>query len=159
MNPLREEAVWKRVMAAAEEAPDCCDGVPLRSLTDRRVLELLEGELADACTYRVLAGRMKQQARQCLLQLAAEEQRHYRKLEAVYYLMTGARPCPDRPKAPCVACTNEELRQRYKLETEGARTYGCLAEQAGPFAEVFHCLAHDEARHAAMILRLLEQCL
>ena len=159
MNQLREEAVWKRVMAAAEEAPACCDRPRAPELTPCQVMELLEGELLDACTYRVLAGRVKKQARQCLLQLAKEEQRHYRKLEAVYYLMTGSRPCPDRPKAPCVACTNEELRKRYKLEVEAAKKYCCLAEKAGSFAGVFHCLHRDEQRHAAMILNLLEQCL
>ena len=162
MNKIREEAVWKRVMAASEEMPDCgCNPTvkPDRCLSPCQIMELLEHELEDACTYRTLASRVKKDIRQILLQLARDEQCHYRRLEAVYYLMTGKRPCPDRPKAPCVACTNEELRKRYEAEVEGARHYHCLAEKAGSFAGVFHCLGRDEDRHARMILHLLERCL
>ena len=156
MSQKREAEVWNRVMAAAAESP--C--VPKQTeLTPSQVMELLEGELLDACTYRVLAERTKKDVRRCLLQLYQEERRHYRKLEAVYYLMTGSRPCPDRPKKPCVACTNEELRKRYTAEVEGGKHYHCLAEKAGSFACVFHTLGNDEERHARMILELLQKCL
>ena len=97
--------------------------------------------------------------RKHLLQLAREEQLHYRKLEAVYYLMTGNRPCPDRPKTPCIACTNEELRKRYQDEVKGAAHYHALAEKAGSFSSVLHCLGHDEARHSCAVLALLQRCL
>ena len=159
MNQKREAEVWNRVMAASAEAPCCAPKKDPVKLTCQQVMELLEHELMDACTYKVLAMRVKKQVRQCLMQLAQEEMRHYRKLEAVYYLMTGKRPCPDRPKAPCVACTNEELRKRYEEEVEGAAVYHGLANCAGSFAPVFHCLGHEEERHAQMILKLLEKCL
>ena len=159
MNPKREAEVWSRVMAASAEAPCCTPKKESMSLTCRQVMELLERELMDACTYRTLAMRVKKPVRQTLLCLQREEMRHYRKLEAVYYLMTGKRPCPDRPKAPCVACTNEELRKRYEEEVEGAATYHKLAECAGSFASVFHCLGCEEERHAQTILHLLEKCL
>lgn len=158
MNCKREAEVWQRVMAASTE----CD-LPKRKdddgLTVQQIMELLEGELCDACTYQTLAMRVKKDLRRCLLQLAQEERQHYRKLEAVYYLMTGQRPCPDRPKAPCVACLNEELRKRYREEVAGAEKYHCLAEKAGSFATVFHCLGHEEERHSRRILELLQQCL
>lgn len=160
MSKHREEAVWKRVMEASEEAP-VCKPAPKRDscLTPCQVMELLEQELMDACTYRTLAGRVKRDVRRCLLQLAEEERGHYRKLETVYYLMTGSRPCPDRPKVPCVACINEELRKRYGEEMEAAERYRCLAECAGSFAGVFHCLSRDEERHGQRILWLLQRCL
>ena len=158
MNGKREAEVWQRVMAASAE----CD-FPKRKdddgLTAQQIMELLEGELCDVCTYQTLAMRVKKDLRRCLLQLAQEERQHYRKLEAVYYLLTGQRPCPDRPKAPCVACLNEELRKRYREEVAGAEKYHCLAEKAGSFASVFHCLGHEEERHSRMILELLQQCL
>lgn len=159
MNPKREQEVWNRVMAASAEAPCCPRPKEQMKLTCQQVMELLEDELADACTYRTLAMRVKKSVRQTLLQLAMEEQEHYRKLEAVYYIMTGRRPCPDRPKAPCVACTNEELRKRYEGEIAGAERYHHLAECAGSFAPVFHCLGHSEERHAQMVLNLLQHCL
>ena len=160
MSKHREEAVWQRVMAASAEAPDCTPTVRSDDgLTQTKILELLERELLDACTYRTLAGRMGKQARCGLQQLAREEQQHYKKLEAIYYLMTGSRPCPDRPKAPCVACTSEELRNRYRQEVAGAEAYHGLAEKAGSFAELFHGLSRAEERHARQILALLQQCL
>ena len=159
MSQKREAEVWKRVMAASAESP-CTQMKQMENcLTECQLMELLEQELLDACTYQVLAGRTKKEIRRCLMQLAQEERRHYRKLEAVYYLMTGRRPCPDRPKMPRVACTNEELRDRYQKEIEGAKQYHCLAEKAGSFACVFHCLGSDEERHARMILELLQRCL
>ena len=159
MNQKREAEVWERVMAASAQSP--CPPQPRREdcLSSAQVLELLEGELKDSCTYQVLAGRVRKDVRRCLLELAREERRHYRRLEAVYYLMTGQRPCPDRPKAPCVACTNEELRKRYRDEIEGAKRYHALADHAGSIACVFHCLGNDEERHAHTILDLLQRCL
>lgn len=159
MNQKREAEVWNRVMAASAESPCMPKAKPQDCLTAEQVMELLEAEQAAACTYRVLAARVKGEVRRQLQQLSREEQGHYRKLEAVYYLMTGRRPCPDRPKAPCVACTNEELRRRYEGEVEDARKYHCLAEKAGSFAQVFHSLGHDEERHSRVILHLLQMCL
>ena len=158
MNNKREAEVWQRVMAASAECPMPA-GKMESGLTAPQVMELLEDELADSCTYRTLAMRVKKDLRRCLLRLAQEEWQHYRKLETVYYLMTGHRPCPDRPKAPCVACLNEELRKRYQEEVAGAEKYRCLAEKAGSFASVFHCLGHEEERHSRTVLELLQHCL
>lgn len=165
MSKSREEAVWQRVMAMSAEAPEPRTvhrtqmAQPSQGLTEIRVMELLQGELADACTYQTLANRTRGEARRCLQQLAREERQHARKLETVYYVMTGQRPCPDRPKAPCVACLNEELRKRYEEEIEGAARYHKLAEQAGSFAQTFHGLGLEEERHGRTILKLLELCL
>ena len=146
-------------MAASAQCPVLAKPAAPAELTAEQVMELLQQELMDACTYRVLAGRVRKELRRCLLQLAREEQLHYRKLEAVYYLMTGNRPCPDRPKTPCIACTNEELRKRYQDEVKGAAHYHALAEKAGSFSSVLHCLGHDEARHSCAVLELLQRCL
>ena len=162
MSKAREEAVWKRVMAMAAEAPEpmpCHRPQPDRGLTEAQLLELLDRERMDACTYRTLAARTKGQVWRCLQQLALEEQQHGRKLETMYYLLTGRKPCPDRPKAPCVACFNEELRRRYEQERGAASQYRKLAEQESTFGHIFRHLALEEERHGEMILRLLEQCL
>ena len=165
MSKTREEAVWKRVMAMSSEAPETQPPRPAqkpqqaKGLMPEQVMELLKDELADACTYQTLAAKARGEARRCLQRLSMEERQHYRKLEAVYYLMTGQRPCPDRPKAPCVACLNEELRKRYEEELAGAARYDRLAQTAGSFSTVFHCLSHAEERHAQVILNLLQMCL
>lgn len=159
MNCKREAEVWERVMAASAECPVPVKKVAPEGVTAQQVMELLQAELKDTCTYRTLAMRVGKEIRRQLLQLSQEERQHYRKLEAVYYLMTGQRPCPDLPKAPCMACTNEELRKRYQEEVEGAARYHALAEKAGSFASVFHCLGHEEERHSHQILTLLQRCL
>ena len=165
MSKSREEAVWQRVMAMSAEAPEprtaqrAQMAQSSQGLTEVQVMELLQGELADACTYQTLANRTRGEARRCLQQLAREERQHARKLETVYYVMTGRRPCPERPKSPCVACLNEELRKRYEEELAGAARYHKLADQAGSFAQTFHCLGLAEERHGGMILKLLEMCL
>lgn len=158
MNQKREAAVWERVMAASAECPAPVKQQRQAGLQAQQVMELLEQELADACTYRMLAARMGKQGRP-LLRLAQEEQGHSRKLEAIYYLLTGQRASPQRPKAPCVACTNEELRRRYQEEVASAARYHELAEQAGSFAPELHCMGQEEERHSCVILQLLQRCL
>lgn len=165
MSKSREEAVWQRVMAMSAEAPVAeptrmgRQVQPAQELTGEQVLELLKGELNDACTYSALANRTRGEARRYLQQLARAEQQHSRKLETVYYLMTGHKPCPDRPKPPCVACLSEELRKCYEEEAKGAARYHKLADRAGSFAQIFHCLGLEEEHHGRMVLRLLEMCL
>ena len=155
----REQEVWQRVMAASAEAPACCKQIGKQTVTTEQVMELLCKELADAVTYEALACRVRGQTRQSFLQLANWERQHAKKLSVVYYLMSGKKPCPDKPKTPCIACTNEELRERYIAETKGAELYCSLAEKAGTFAGVFRELACEEEKHAAIVLKLLQQSL
>ena len=155
----REEAVWKRVMEVSAQAPECCKIKDRADLTAEQVKELLCKELADAATYEALAARVQGTIRRKLLFLAQRERCHYARLETVYYLMTGKTPCPDQPKRPCIACTNEELRSRYAEEVKGGETYHRLAEKSGSFANVFHELGAEEESHAHAVLCILQQCL
>lgn len=159
MDQRREQEVWQRVMAMSAEAPRCDKPVSKQSLTAEQVMELLCGELEDAAFYEALSCRIGGKLGQRLLTIAAQERKHAKKLSAIYYLMTGKKPCPDKPKCPCIACTNEALRERYIEETKGAEHYCHLAEKAGSFCELFRELACEESRHAQMILHLLQYCL
>ena len=155
----REQEVWQRVMTMSAEAPRCDKPVGKQGLTAEQVVELLCGELEDAAVYEALACRVRGQNQQKLRYLARQELRHFAKLEAVYYLMTGKKPCPDKPKRPCIACTNEELRSRYIHEVESAAKYRCLSEKAGSFAGVFEAIGCEEERHAEEVLQILQYCL
>ena len=159
MDQTREQEVWKRVMEVSAQAPACCKAPKHETVTAQQVMELLLAERDDSCTYRALADRVRTAARQKLVWLARQESEHYKKLETVYYLMTGKKPCPDRPKRPCIACVSEELRSRYHEEVKGAQTYHRLAEKAGSFDAVFHALGHEEEQHAQIILQVLQTCL
>ena len=155
MNQQQEEAVWRRVLATQEQP---CAGSE-SSLTPMQVMEQLQRKQQAACMYGILARRVKKSARGCLLRLMQMEQQHSRRLEAVYYVMTGQRPCPDSPKLPCVACTNEELRNCYMAKIAAAPGLCQLAEQAGSFAPVFRCIHRDEQHQLRVLLNLLEHCL
>lgn len=155
ISRTREAEVWQRVLAASGEAPKPAYG----SLTPARVLQLREDELRDAHTYRSLAGRAPRDIRQSLLRLSEEERQHARRLEAVYYVMTGKRPAAGRQDTPKTGNLLEDLRSRYREETAGAAEYRRLAEQADSFAPLFRELGDDEERHAGTILRLLQQTL
>lgn len=159
MDQRREQEVWQRVMAASAEAPACCKPVGKQTVTAEQVMELLCKELADAAAYEALACRVRGQMRQRFYALARQERQHAQKLSAVYYLMTGKKACPDKPKFPCIACTNEELRERYIAETKGAEHYCSLAEKAGSFGDLVRELACEERQHAQEILKLLQYCL
>ena len=155
MSKTREAEVWQRVLATSGEAPKPASG----GLTPARVLQLQEDELRDAHTYRSLAGRAPRDIRQSLLRLSEEERQHARRLEAVYYVMTGKRPAAGRQDTPKAGNLHEDLRSRYREETAGAAEYRRLAEQADSFAPLFRELGDDEERHAGTILRLLQRTL
>ncbi|MBQ9967660.1 MAG: ferritin-like domain-containing protein [Oscillospiraceae bacterium] len=159
LDQKREQAVWQRVMDLSAQAPACCKIAKTEAVTAEQIMELLCSELSDAATYEALSCRVCGQARQMLLKLAMEERQHAGKLETVYYLMTGKKPCPDRPKRPCIACTTEELRERYIQEVKGAERYKALAEKAGSFSKVFRELACEEEHHAQKVLTVLQSCL
>lgn len=160
MSKTREAEVWQRVMAASGEVP--APKPAAGGLTPTKVLQVREDELRDAHTYRSLAGRAPRDVRQSLLRLSEEERQHARRLETVYYVMTGKRPAAWRPDGPVSSNggnLNEELRTRYREETAGAAEYRRLAEQADSFAPLFRELGDDEERHAGTILRLLQRTL
>lgn len=150
----KEERVWNRVMATEEchaQAPDC--------LNEGKVLELIIDELRDCGTYRSLAKAMRGCDKGILMGLAEEEACHARKLSAVYFLMTGRKACPDRPKIPCITCINTSLRQRYQDELHGHAEYLRLSKCAGEFSCVMAELAKDELCHSQKILCLLKDTL
>lgn len=158
VSPKREAEVWERVMAVSAQAPACCVK-KTEELTAQQVMELLTAERCDSITYQVLAGRVRTQPRQKLLWLARQEQAHYARLETIYYLMTGKKPCPDKPKSPGIVRVDEALRSRYMEEIRGAERYRSLSEKAGSFGKVFCQLADEEERHADEVLKILQQCL
>lgn len=143
----QEARVWSRVMASSEQARDSASACP----TAETLMALIREELADACVYRYLAGRVCCPGdRETLLCLAKEEQAHARQLSAAYFVLTGKKACPGKPEHPCVTCVAETLRQQYFGELEGAKRYDTM--EAGQFAETFRCLSREERDHARRLL-------
>lgn len=170
MDPEQERAVWERVAAGRsqgraelsvqtalasepEQPPE--DSCPCRPAPGQ-LLEWIVHECEDAALYRHLACCLPAQARRCLLEMAADERRHARRLSAQYYVMTGRCPGGQPAFAP-TACPLELLRRRYDEELAASAAYRDAAACAeGPLRELLDELSRDEARHSRMAMCLLE---
>ncbi len=144
----REQAVWDRVSLAQEP--------PRPSITADQLLDWACHECQDACLYRWLARCLPKCAEPWLKELACDEQSHAKRLAAQYYLATGCRPklCSDFTPT-CQPL--EHLRRRYQEELAGSNAYFAAAQNAeGELQELLDCLARDEARHARMVMCVLE---
>lgn len=169
------DRIWKRVSpelnpypeiraAAGEELAEaaaemCClsGGTPdMVALLE----ECIDEELADRCAYLTYARCGPNYARRRLQMMAADEERHARRLMTVYYLTTGrcykaAIPaCPTGISAWCPL-----LRQLYQRENCGAQRYeeGAAAMEDVCLREIFLELAADERCHGRQILQFLEK--
>ena len=162
MNPKQEQRVWSRVMGvqtactrlAQRENQEGARDIPV--LDAESLMELYTAQLRAACTYRTLANMARGCVRQTLMRLTEEKRGHARRIEAMYYIQTGQKPCPDQPKTPCVSCLNEALRQAYREEQCAAELYRRYAKNAGDFACVLEQLAQEACRHAQMLLGALQ---
>ena len=87
--------------SAAE--PNACERLSRRDapvFDGEAALALCTAQLGAACTYRTLAARARGCVRQSLARLAEGKCREARRLAAVYFMMTGTKPCPKRSAAP-----------------------------------------------------------
>ena len=174
MDPEQERAVWERVAAgrgrgqtpAAQPAPasepeqppqDGCQ--PPCRITPEQLLGWITDECEDAALYRHLAQHLPSRARRGLLEMAADEHHHARRLSAQYFVMTGQ--CPRvQPAFVPTACPLETLRRRYEEELAGSAAYRDAAACAdGTLRVVLDELSRDEARHSRMVMCLLESVL
>lgn len=148
-DTLAVQKVWQRVGLAQKEKT--CQG----TLTGELLQKLIAQEWADCRTYHALAASAQGCTAAALRRISQQEADHARQLQAVYFILTGKqapRCCAARKK---LCCNIAILRQRVGDEQEGAQTYHQIADQAGPYAMLFSCLARDEESHAAVLLRLL----
>lgn len=149
MSPHREEAVWKRVMETAAEAPAVQPG-----LTAQTVLQQWQQERQGVHSYQALAQGKRPVVSQMLRRLAAQEQEHAATLEAVYYLMTGRRP-QSGPLQP----GPQTLRECWLHTREAEKTYGRLARQGGPFVQTMDQLSRSHGRQGEELLALIAKSL
>ena len=148
-----EQAALQRVFPGAEA------GSPVERQT---LLDLIEAERVDHASYRMLASRTRGRTRKLLMELAADEAKHMRRLSAHCFLRYGSRPQP----ASCTLPRPEgkesklwaQLRQHYQDELAGANTYARLAAaEQGELRYLLEDLAKDELRHSRILLQILEQ--
>ena len=144
------------------EANPCCMGSEAQTSIDV-IRGFAESEAADRQFYLHLSRRMRSQnAVRLLRRIAAEEEGHLKRLQAVYYLITGECMTMDRritineSKGCCAA-----LRQAYHEEACAGFNYLRAADAASDtcLQEIFKEMGEDEMRHAKQLLQLLAGCL
>jgi len=157
IDPKLNEEVWSRVMAGqAGGTGTAAAAADTQEQRAAKMLELMQDERDDAATYRYLARRVCGAEARALQAISDEEACHYRKLGAMYFLLTGkcANLLPTQPE--CVSCQADALRGRFQAELNGSKAYEAVAQECTPMAQEFHALAADELRHSRIILSLLE---
>lgn len=139
--------------------PSCpvCLG-PSSAAHGAQLQAFIADELADHRRYLALAHRTKGNAARALSAMAADEQRHAKRLSTAYFLISGVHywpnvPCP-QTAGPLPAC----LRQAFLNEQKGECGYrGAASETADAcLRELYLELAGDENSHTWLIRGLLE---
>lgn len=159
-DTLRCDAVWQRILPNMDPYPEARKQAAKRTeakITESDILRYIEDELRDRYCYMALSrkGRTKAEIR-CLASIGAAEAAHAKKLEAVYFLMTGKNPCVSAPELPRICRFADTLRQRYFEEKKAHQEYLGAAQRTEDekVKELLECLAAEEADHANIIWSL-----
>ncbi len=138
------DEVWNRVTASEPTDADT-------------VKTLMEYEFSDMHTYRFLAKKYSGIYRVRFTEMANDELRHFKILQAKYFILTGKIYTPRKPETPSAASLREVLSEQYKIENEAAAGYLKAAEKASSehFSEICRKNSEDELSHARTVLFLL----
>lgn len=140
------QRIWERVTGDAKAPMETVDIIKLKA--------------ESIGAYEYILRRICPRCRNTVLAILRDERRHNKTLRALYYMSEGRNY--DAP-APCEAKQDirEALRSCYEGElrlsellAQTARTASNAAE-----AEEFSGMSRDEARHASMLLKVMECCL
>lgn len=143
------------------QADPCCMGSAAAEMLEV-LTGFIEEELADRRYYLALSRRAPAWARQKLLDIAAAELGHARRLMAIYYLITGE--CY-RASLSCdrvyIGQWCAALRERYHAEACGGFNYIRAADGTTDpcLTKLLTQLSEEEYRHATEILTMLERSL
>lgn len=134
-------AVWSRVMQQ--------DRAPEELSLEESLREMIAGEHTDHITY-LAAARCAGRHAAALRQIAMQEDCHGKRLQALYYLLTGECYAPEvAPKCEGSFC--ETLRARFAVELEGAKRYRAAAERWPEHRCLFLELAAQEENHGRIL--------
>ena len=120
--------------------------------------DIMYEEAREAKYYADLArSRCSYYCSTSLKQLSDEEATHLKRLQAEYYILTGA------TFFPCVAMLDipssylEALRERFIKENEAAKTYlEAAAQSSSPrLSVIYNELSEDELRHGENVASLI----
>ncbi len=151
---LRQESM----LPGADPNP-CCMGSAAMEMLEV-LLGFLEEEAEGQRAYAALMRRAPVWARNCLRELAVEKEEHVRRLETVYYLITGT--CRQRERI-CCSMRSEPwcpaLRERYHAEACNGLNYQRAADETTDpcLSRLLKELSASAYCHADRLLRMLER--
>ncbi len=121
--------------------------------------DMISAELSSARTYCTMARRAGGQAAQVFLTISATERRHAKRLSAAYFLLAGVRFWPEGLPGDRENTLWGGIRRRFLSAQKAEAAYRKLGMEAEDpsFKELFFDLAQDEACHAALLRKLLEE--
>lgn len=160
LNPYPEVRQQQAVqtMQVTEETP-CPVQTEAPSLGEM-LSGFIEEELRDRRYYLCFSRRAPATARRALREMGLDEERHARRLMALYQMHTGGCYVPAVTSGGMTFPSYcQALQERYQEECGGAFHYTQAAEgtQDACLAAVFRELSADEMRHARTLLSLMEQ--
>ena len=152
IDPKLQSAVWNRVLGTEQNAQEGETAV-----TAEELLAWMQVE-KDACArYRYLACKTCGRESVQLRRMAETELCHFRKLHAMYYLLTGSCVQLQAARAGCTTCVSESLRAAYQGERQAKRIYEQAAERWPAMADAFYTMAADEDCHSKQIRTMICQ--
>jgi len=152
MNPYDKEKtrqIWKRVLGEEEH-------ISCRAFDSEQLLEMIAEEKTRACFCMVLARRTAK-GTDDLRRLAREISGDAKRLEAVYYLWTGAGAGAKAGCIPKCACPAEGIRLLYCGTADAMARYRRTAEEIPEFRACFHALAEAKTRQGEQLCCLLQR--
>jgi rubrerythrin len=141
-------------------AAQSCFGPESRPLA-KKLLGYINDEYRDHLYYSSLARRAPdERAKRTLRRMASDELRHARQWSAAYYLITGEKYFPARPRAGEIAVPGSfsgALRERYSDEINSSREYSRFSQSSHDrcLSALAEETAADELRHARKLMGLL----
>ena len=182
IDPKLQNEVWRRVMGRAEPAaatageadmsaegmssgaaPTAPAATPMAAedtaangtLTAEAVLGLIQWEKDDCATYRYLARRACGCDASALLRMAEDAACHSRKLQTMYYLLTGKCICPQPATPACAPCLTEALRERYDRAIAAAEAYRDAAKAWPAMSCELLAMAEDESCRSRQLYSMI----
>ena len=118
---------------------------------------MMEYEYTDWYIYSTLAKKHTGELRTRFLEMAKDEQRHFRMLNARYYMLTGHKHTAKKPENLVYSSVSELLLIRYKTEREASSGYLRAADETrtADICALYRANAADEEKHARILLYLL----
>lgn len=154
---INETAVWNRVAAASRDGSSAPEHAV--SPIGPELLAALERKQGAAASYRQLLSHVSGESQRVLRKILLQEQQQVRVLSALYYFLTGRRPClgASAPQRRRESIPDGLRRMMQGEELSAGRFEALAARSTGEVREALTELCRMEQQHFHLLLPLLGQ--